>query len=381
MTGLHRVKPDYLYPGHQLDEDLFSSELELVAPKGLVLNEYIIARLNEVKDGILLTASSHLGEIASPEPSIEDHYIGRMHRSLLEGAFERVEMKPIIALDEHSAMKEGLSILFAKVRNGEIEPFNGVRELPERVIDYAVRHRNIGYLPSPDSPEDYHLNHSVNVAILLVVLVHDLVNDPRLLNEYTLSALLHNIGMHLLPQEILSKQTALIEDEWKQVRDHPVKSAELLKEMGVTEGEISDVVLCHHERQDGKGYPRGVRGDKVPFFASILHVADLYDALISEVPYRAALRPYQAASLILREGDSRVGGAVRKLCIKRIGIYPLGTLVKLSNGEFGIVTQHNERDILTPTVKIILGRDLKEKLFPPEIHLADCRSLGIVKAI
>lgn len=242
-----------------------------------------------------------------------------------------------------------------------------VREITEELIGRKNVLINIVDIKSLDS---YTYQHSVNVAVLSLVLGIQLQLDKKKLYDLCLGALIHDIGKALIPNDILLKNDKLTEEEANIVREHTEKGYDFLKGSVDISATARIIALQHHEREDGNGYPDKRKNDEINQLAKIVAVADVYDALTSDRPYREAMSPNDAVEYIMANGQTQFDYEVVKAFSKSIVPYPEGTLVRLSNGEIAVVEEVYPNFTLRPKVKIInkknekgedLYRDLRDE--------------------
>ncbi|AEJ61358.1 metal dependent phosphohydrolase [Spirochaeta thermophila DSM 6578] len=196
-------------------------------------------------------------------------------------------------------------------------------------------------------------------------------------------ALLHDVGMLRIPEHILHKDSSLTETELHLMRTHPVHAYRIIhNELGYPE-EVALVALQHHERWDGRGYPKSLVGDEISPFARIVSVADAFQAMVSDRPYRSPLTGYTAMRSILSENGKRFDPEILKAFIRTVGIYPLGSLVVLNNGAVGVVVETNPRAPLRPRLRLLVSAEGRELGGRDEAacDLEKNRSLFIVKAV
>jgi HD-GYP domain-containing protein (c-di-GMP phosphodiesterase class II) len=147
-------------------------------------------------------------------------------------------------------------------------------------------------------------DHSINVSLLSMVLGRRLGLDKSRLQSLGMGALLHDVGMAKVPPEILNKPQELTEEELAEVKKHPRKGHQLLSLAKNMPYDALNIVLNHHERWDGQGYPTGLRGENIPMLARLVRVVDTYDAMTSPRPYREAMAPPEAAVTLLNEAGT-----------------------------------------------------------------------------
>lgn len=202
--------------------------------------------------------------------------------------------------------------------------------------------------------DDYTYFHSVNVAILALIIGNSLKLSKDLMTQLGMAAILHDIGKKFTPIEILSKPGKLTTEEFEIIKEHPYNGYDFIKHTFPMISATTYVgILQHHERYDGAGYPSGVIGENISLFGRILAVCDVYDALVSDRPYHKAFLASEALEFIQGGSGSMFDPAIVLTFTHKIASYPLGTAVTLSNGDVGIVVKNYEEFNTRPKVKII----------------------------
>jgi HD-GYP domain-containing protein (c-di-GMP phosphodiesterase class II) len=169
--------------------------------------------------------------------------------------------------------------------------------------------------------------------------------------------MLHDIGKKFTPIEILTKPGSLTTEELNTIKEHPSNGYHFIKKYFPTISATTYVgILQHHERYDGSGYPSGIKGEDITIFGRILAVCDVYDALVSDRPYHNAHLPSEALEFIQGGSGTMFDPNVVLVFSFKIAAYPLGTAVKLSNGEVGIVVENYEEFNTRPKVKILKNK-------------------------
>lgn len=199
--------------------------------------------------------------------------------------------------------------------------------------------------------DDYTYKHCLRVAMLSTSIAHELHLPQYDIKEVIVSALLHDIGKSNIDHEIIVKPGKLTDEEFEKIKQHPLIGYEILKRSGGYSANILSGVLFHQEKFDGTGYPTGLPGRKIPLIARIITVADVFDALTSNRPYR---RPWSVAET----EEYMLGGCgvhfdydVVAAFLRSFNPYPVGTMVSLSDGRHGVVVKHNT-NVLRPVVRI-----------------------------
>jgi HD-GYP domain-containing protein (c-di-GMP phosphodiesterase class II) len=195
----------------------------------------------------------------------------------------------------------------------------------------------------------YTFTHMVNVSVLSVLIGMQLGLDKKDLTDLGQGGLLHDTGKTKVPISIINKNGRLDQEELREIQKHPAYGQEILLESGIKDEGILAPVLQHHEKVDGSGYPYGLKDESIHFFAKIAAVADIYDALTTVRSYKKAMIPYKAVSIILsmvKHFDPKVIQAF----INLMGLYPVGTVLELSNGNIAVVVETNVSSPLRPVV-------------------------------
>lgn len=218
--------------------------------------------------------------------------------------------------------------------------------------------------------DTYTFKHSVSICALLVSFSHALGMDAAVVHEAGLGGLMHDVGKMKIPPEILNKPGRLTEAEFTIIKSHAALSRELL--IGVPG--ISEVVIQiageHHEKMDGGGYPKGIPGESISQLGRMAAIVDVYDALTSNRVYHKGMEPSEVLKKLLEWSGSHLDGDLVQQFIRTLGIYPVGSLVRLSGGQLAVVVEQNE-DLLRPTVRIVYDTTFNMGVTPRDLHLSE----------
>lgn len=229
--------------------------------------------------------------------------------------------------------------------------------------------------------DDYLLEHSLNVAILLANFAQYIGLEEEIVQELALSGFLHDIGKIKIPDEILHKPGRLTDQEMNIMRDHVIYGIEALREMEIPERMIRTVGE-HHERLDGYGYPEGARDDEISYYGRMISIVDVYDALTADRCYKAGMPSQKALQILLKDTPDKYDRELVQKFIKCIGIFPVGSLVKLSDETIAMVVKHNEEAPLKPLVKVFYSLKGNHYLAPEDINLAKTNmKISVDKAV
>ncbi|OGO76783.1 MAG: hypothetical protein A2Y23_08895 [Clostridiales bacterium GWB2_37_7] len=215
-------------------------------------------------------------------------------------------------------------------------------------------------------------NHSINVALYSLCVGKEMFMPYNRLKVLGTAAILHDIGMHRVSKDIIYKAQPLNDEEKKILQMHPRYSFEILQQKNGINLEISSIVLQHHERSDGTGYPNGLRNDKIHQMSKIISICDIFDALTSDRPYRQRFEKNESIEYLLSAGENTYSSEIVQGLANSISIYPFGKWVMLSTGEIGIIVNQEEENILNyrPIVMIYIGSNGNELEKPLIIDLS-----------
>lgn len=178
------------------------------------------------------------------------------------------------------------------------------------------------------------------------------------LHRLAMAGLVHDIGIFLIPQNIVQKTGPLTSEERVLIEEHPRLGAECVRRSGEPYGWLAEVVLHAHERWMGQGYPNKLKGRQINELAQIIGVVDVFDALVSPRPYRRRLLPHEAVHELLNSERNAFPREVMKALVEQLSVYPLGTKVRLNTGEEGIVIEINPKYPCRPVLTV--ERDIEE---------------------
>ena len=274
---------------------------------------------------------------------------------------------------------KGIKDVFIHCEKGSYEVKTDLKSAKlqiENIVDqiFANKHLMVNMIDMKVF-DDYTYYHSVNVAVLSIVLGVAMDMDREELCNLGFAALLHDIGKVFVNKDILNKQGKLTPSEFEEIKTHSLLGCNHIKKgYGVSNSSYMGI-LDHHEKYEGGGYPNNLKGDHISWYGRIISVADVYDALTSDRPYRKAMLPSDAMEYIMASTMVQFDPKVVEVFVKKIAPYPIGTCVKLSNGLVGIVVENYEDLCMRPRVRIFMDRG--KEVDPYEIELADYQSLNI----
>ncbi|MBD3322901.1 MAG: HD domain-containing protein, partial [Chitinivibrionales bacterium] len=218
---------------------------------------------------------------------------------------------------------------------------------------------------------EYTYVHSVNVSVLIASLARAMGYNRNLLLDAGVGGLLHDIGKMRVPDSILNKPGRYADWEFAIMKKHPDHGLDIIREKKSISPKATMIIAQHHERYNGNGYPRGLKGKEISELGLIAAVADVYDALTSDRVYRAAWTPQKALATIFQGCDEQYSRNVVEIFTKHMGIYPVGSFVKLRTGEMGIVVRIDHGKLLMPTVLVLFDSAGNRLTSPVEYDLSE----------
>ncbi|WP_300455217.1 HD-GYP domain-containing protein [Accumulibacter sp.] len=267
--------------------------------------------------------------------------------------------------------RQAVTAMFEEARMGRVVDTSGAQRMVDEIADSVSR--NPGALISLarlKTADDYTYMHSVAVCALMIALSRQLGLDEGQTRSAGIAGLLHDLGKAALPLEVLNKPGRLTEEEFAIVKSHPEEGHRMLLEGKGADAVALDVVLHHHEKADGSGYPKGLASGQISLFAKMGAVCDVYDAITSNRPYKAGWCPAESLRRMAEWSGGHFEPKIFQAFVKSVGIYPIGSLVLLSCGRLGVVTEQSDKSLLQPRVKVFFSTRSNARLLPEIIDFA-----------
>jgi putative nucleotidyltransferase with HDIG domain len=271
-----------------------------------------------------------------------------------------------------STSKQAVKALFSEARLGNAVDAAECLPLVDEIAGSVWR--NPGALVSLarlKTHDDYTYMHSVAVCALMVSLARQLGLDEAKTRDAGLAGLLHDLGKAMMPSEVLNKPGKLTDAEFTIMKNHPMRGHELLLEGGTATAGALDVCLHHHEKIDGTGYPHGLRGDQITLLAKMGAVCDVYDAITSDRPYKNGWDPAESIRKMAEWRGGHFDDVVFQAFVKSVGIYPIGSLVRMQSGRLAVVCEQNPESLVSPRVKVFFSTRSQLHIPPEMLNLAN----------
>ena len=346
-----------LKPGMKIDQSVVDRLGRNLVARGAVLDEYMIESM--LKIGVMSVYIQD-GEY-DPE---EECPLSPAAQKNVEKLRTEDPSKLTLSDSVRKRVSEGIQYIYSNVDSPElVDTTNSIAgDLMSAIEDNDSVAIDISALKTSD---EYTFKHSVDVATISMILAKQQGMSKQQIYEIGITGLLHDVGKTRVPNEILNKPGRLTDEEFAVMKQHSVFGYHIIKERNEYNDAILLGVLEHHEKMNGKGYPLGMADKQIGPYARILAVADIYDALVTERPYKAAYTQRDAVEMIMAM-TSELDMNAMKSFLESMILYPVDSIVDLSNGEKARVVKNNPHYILRPTVVGVesgkvydLGEDLE----------------------
>ncbi len=331
-----------LKPGMIIDQSVVDRLGRNLIVRGAQLDEYVIDSL------ISLGIMSVYIQDGEYDPDDPDKILSPAARKNVEKLRTDDRAKVTLTDSVKKRISEGIQFIYSGVKPTEmVEATDSIAsDLMEAISNNDAIAIDIGALKTSD---EYTFKHSVDVATISMIIAKKMQLSKKEIYEIGVSGLLHDLGKTQVPPEILNKPAKLDHDEFEIMKQHSIFGYRMIKDQPAYNEEIKLAVLQHHEKINGQGYPLGVRDINICPYAKILSVSDIYDALVTERPYKSAYSQRDAVEIIMSM-TAELDYTAMKAFLESAILYPVDSLVELSNGEKARVVKNHPHYILRPTV-------------------------------
>lgn len=353
---MRRIPLDYVKEGMLLGRSIIDSEGQVLLRAGVEMEEIYINRLYELGIRYVYIQDDSLGETDEVEDVISE-----------ETRIETVKL---------------VKKTFSSLQSDRKINIPDLRLVVNRMLDEILDNSNVLLsISDMTALDDFIFYHSVSVCTLAIMTGITLGYDDAKLKDLGVGALLHDIGKSRINPDILRREGSLSEDESSLLSKHPEMGFNILR--GHSDISLLSAHVCyqHHERWDGKGFPRQLAGTSIHEYARIVACANIYDELMADRPNRPPYEVSQALNLIRRMSNIYFDPRIVTAMISNIAVYPAGTILKLNTGDIGIVTHINSATPHRPVVRIVVDSNMRRVRNPHEVDLSKMTTIIPVRTI
>jgi len=326
-------------------------------------------------DRVLLTA----GQV------LNDRYIKRIRDLYIDYIFIQDDLEiedpvPPVRPATISKATESFKRCYQQcVKTGKVN-VRAVESQVDNIINDLLNNCEIMYgMSEVKEYDDYTYEHSVNVCVLSLILGIDQDYSKLQLQALGIGSMLHDIGKIKIPLEVINKPSQLTYEEFIEVKKHPLTGFKLATQSNDLPRGAGQAILQHHEHIDGRGYPRGIDEASIHEYGLIVAVADVFDALITDRPYRRGFSNYEAVQIIQGETGTHLSKRFVDALLRHVNLYPPGTVVILSNDDMAIVTQDNLSDRNRPRLKLLFDTNGKAYEMDNVMDLTEHKDISVTK--
>jgi hypothetical protein len=358
---VRKITVTALRPGQIFTEPVYIQDNNLFVPAGIPVKKKDIDRL--IKWGIdsLYTDGVAVSDNPSPNKEAAETKADNGSKGApQDGQVSLISLPSVMdnapSYRTYTDLINKLGALFQNITEGLSVESRSIDGIAGRVLQAVREHRDqiVGYILGGEVATYPLAKSSVNTSILSTLIAMELKMPNHKILQVTTGALLHDIGMLKLPKDIVEKKGGLSETELARIQAHPLYAYKMICKELLYPEEVGVIALQHHERWDGEGYPRRLAGEAIDLGARIVSVADAFEAMVSEKPYRNSMIGYQAMKNLLSDNARRFDPEVLKAFIKTMGIYPIGSIVLLNTGAIARVIEGHSEAPLRPKIRILV---------------------------
>lgn len=356
---MKRLYTSHLLPGMIAGEDVFSFANQLIIPKGFILTDKMITRLEfysipciKVKESedepfdapITYDDSTNMEPTAPITPQNRDEWA---YSALIQASPEFKKFKQDFdeTIDE---FKDSINDIVQKGADINTEAL--LHQATDLIHDTSTNSDFFHMIHNMRQYDDLTFAHCINVALISNILAGWLGMSEEDMETATLCGLLHDIGKLAIPDRIIKKPSKLTEEEYRIVKTHTIEGYQILKDQDISV-HIKNAALMHHEKCDGSGYPFGLMGNKIDPFAKIVGIADVYDAMTAARVYRGPLCPFQVIDIFEKEGLQKYEAAYILKFLENVVMTYMNNRVRLSDGTEGDIVYINHAHLSRPMIK------------------------------
>lgn len=354
---MRRLQVDELIQGMTVARTIYNSEGRVLLHAGIKLDKMYIQRLKEM----------NISSVYVYDPLDKN-----VELIIPEVVSEKTRTGTVKAVKDN----------FENLEQGRKLNVRAVKTMVDKILDELLLNNSVlVHLTDIRAYDDYTFAHSVNVSILSIMTGITMYYNDIKLKELGIGAILHDIGKTRIDKSILNKPDDLTREEFAEIKKHTEYGFNILRQYDEISLLSAHIAYQHHERWDGNGYPRNLAGEDIHEYARIVAVADVYDALLADRPYRPSYTINQAITILNRMSGIYLDPRCVTALIANIAVYPIGSIVELNTGDIGIVVDVNKEMPTRPILKIVYDRSTQKVCRPHEIDLSKLATIVVIRSL
>lgn len=365
---MQKIYLDDISPGTIIAKDIYNGYGTMLVSKGTVVMDKFIKQLEDIGISELYV-----------EDNADDVFEENCVESLKMMEDEQAKLPIDDVIYEKTRVQAHMQVKKIMVRYSVHSHINidKIHKIVESIIEELLSRREIVLtLSQLRSIDDYTYEHSVNVSVLSLIVGIDISLGKESLCSLGTGAMLHDIGKAIIPDNVLKKPSKLTTSEFSEIKKHAEYGYEILTKINLPE-EAASIALYHHEKYDGSGYPKKLKGEEIPLFSRIVAIADVYDAISNDRVYKRKFSPDKVYRQIAQLGSTHFDPEIMEKFVSHLALYPNGSGVILNTNHKGIVIGQNKLLPQSPVVRIFRKERSDLKNLYTDIDLSQTKFLYI----
>ena len=370
---------DQLKPGMYVTSISFQNKKVNIKSEGYILSQTNIDRLiqkgikrvivdpSRVKKTNKTGSSQPKGQSSPSFTSPAESPVNKVTKEKAPVSLDREMNKANKLYNNAKALQQEV---VSSLKAGKSINIDEVQTITDAMVDSIFRNQDaLSCMSRLRNKGTYLIEHSLNCSILMTIFAKHLGLKYNIIQELALGAFIHDIGKVFIPDDILNKKGKLNNKESNIIKSHVALGLKILEDTPQVSHIAIKMVAEHHERVDGSGYPKKLTDTAISKYGKMMAIVDSYDAMTTERIFRASLHPINAFKTLVAESPSSYDQALVETFIQCLGVYPVGTLVKLTSGKLGIISRLNKNKPLQPFVRVFYNTRLNQSIAIEELDL------------
>ncbi|TDX58878.1 HD-GYP domain-containing protein [Orenia marismortui] len=349
------IPVEELKAGMKIAKTIYNNSGQILLGAGMALKDSYIEKLNNLNIPEIYIVDEELPEVKVPEPISDKTRLEAI--KVVKDTMQDIESQSQINFDK-------------------------INDVIDSILDEILLQNHVViHLNDIRAYDSYTFQHSVGVTILSILMSLNFSYTKEEIKKIAIGAFLHDIGKIKVDKDIIMKPGKLTDEEYEEVKKHSLYGYNIIKDVHGISILSAHIAYQHHEYIDGTGYPRGLKGDEISEWAQIVTVADIYDALTSDRVYKRKLMPHEALKIVEELKGTKLSPKCVDALSKHVAVYPVGTMVQLSDDQLGIVIDVNKEDLSSPIVRIVEDKEGNKITEIKEVDLIHNDNLKINRVI